>query len=99
MTPSDKANREFWASRRAGQLKAAEKLSVPDFVTEANRQLGKHKALPNTRFVVVERRSAGSEVSWPSWEGPDAMRPIVQRIVQELTTKFRLPVPFQIDRC
>ena len=97
VTPSDKANRQFWAARRANAPKAPLKLSVGDFVAEANRQLGADKSyVPGTRFVVVEPPEGGAPI--PTWEGPEAMRPVIQRIVQKLVTRYELPVPFRIDR-
>ena len=97
MTPSDKANRQFWAARREERPKPPLQLSVGDFVSEANRRLSADRACtPGTRFVVAAPRGpAGGE---PSWEGPEAMRPLIQRIVKDMTTSFELPVPFRIDR-
>ena len=34
----------------------------------------------------------------PSWEGPETMRPLIQRILKDMTTRFEPPVPFRIDR-
>jgi len=98
MTPSDKANRQFWATRREEGPKLAAKLSVADFVTEANRQLRADKSyVPDARFVVLPAVTSGGP-ELPSWEGPVAVRPLIQRIVQEMTRRFELPVPFLIER-
>lgn len=97
MTPSDKANRQFWANRREERPKPAVRLSVSDFVSEANRQLCADTAwVPGTRFVVCTTGSGAD--GEPSWEGPETMRPLIQRIVKDMTTRFELPVPFRIDR-
>ena len=97
MTPSDKANRQFWASRREERPKPPVRLSVGDFVSEANRQLCADRAwVPGTRFIVAAATGGGE--GEPSWEGPESMRPLIQRIVKDMTTRFELPVPFRIDR-
>ena len=97
MTPSDKANRQFWAARREERPKPPVPLSIGDFVAEANKRLAADRSLaPGTRFVVSASPPAGVEE--PSWEGPDEMRPLIQRIVQDMTTRYELPVPFRIDR-
>ena len=97
MTPSDKANRQFWAARREERPKPPVPLSVDDFVDEANKRLCADRAwVPGTRFVVAAPRAPG--VGEPSWEGPEAMRPLIQRIVQDMTTRYESPVPFRIDR-
>ena len=97
MTPSDKANRQFWANRREERPKPPVRLSVSEFVSEANRRLCADRAwAPGTRFVVCPT-SSGADGE-PSWEGPETMRPLIQRIVKDMTTRFELPVPFRIDR-
>ena len=97
MTPSDKANRQFWAARRENAPRPPLKLSVADFIVEANKQLFADKSyVSGTRFVVAEAPWSGAPI--PTWEGPDEMRPVIQRIFQRLVTRFELPVPFQIDR-
>ena len=98
MTPSDQANRQFWASRRQERPKPPVKLLVSDFVMEANRQLRADKAyVEGTRFVVA-RSPTGVGQEFPSWEGPEDMRPLIQRILQSMNRKFESPVPFRIDR-
>lgn len=99
MTPSDKANRQFWASRREERPKPPVRLSVADFVREANRLLRADRAwVPGTQFVVVATSGGSESEGEPSWEGPEAMRPLIQRIVKDMTTHFEPPVPFRIDR-
>jgi|KBSMisStaDraftv2_1062788.scaffolds.fasta_scaffold1465972_2 hypothetical protein len=98
MTPSDKANRQFWVSRRQDAPKPPAKLSVTDFVTKANRQLCADKSyVAGTRFIVIPAPGSGDQ-ELPSWEGPETMRPLIQRIFQDMTARFELPVPFRIDR-
>jgi hypothetical protein len=95
MSPSEKANREFWVGRRAEQPKAVVKLSAAEFVSEANRRLHASKSYrPGTRFIVP---GAIERVASPTWEGPPDMRPLIQRIVQDMTSKFDMDVPFRID--
>lgn len=97
MTPSDRANRQFWANRREERPKPPVRLTVGDFVDEANRRLRADRSwIPGTSFVVA-RSESGAEGE-PSWEGPETMRPLIQRIVKDMTTRFELPVPFRIDR-
>lgn len=98
MTPSDKANRQFWAERRASSPRPPRKLSVPDFVDEANRQLRADPAyVAGARFVAADP-PAGNGPQIATWDGPERMRPLIQRIYRELATRFELPVPFRIDR-
>jgi hypothetical protein len=98
MTPSDKANRQFWAARRASAPSPPRRLSVEEFVSAANERLCADPAhVAGTRFVAKEPPVAGAP-SIPTWEGPEDMRPLVQRIYRELTTRFELPVPFRIER-
>jgi len=95
MTPSEKANRLFWAKRRDEQRKAAVTLSVAEFVVEGNRRLGVNNAcVSGTRFVL----SGQGETSFPTWEGPPSMRSLVHRIVQEMAERFEISVAFRIDR-
>ena len=96
MTPSDRANRQFWAARRANAPRAPLKLSIPEFIAEANKHLSVDKSyVAGTRFVVAD---APDGAPIPTWEGPEAMRPVIQRIFQKMVTRFELPVPFRIDR-
>ena len=84
-------------TRREERPKPPAKLSVADFVVEANRQLRADRAyVPGTQFIVCTtgRRSRRR----PSWEGPETMRPLIQRIFQGMTARFQLDVPFRIDR-
>ena len=97
MTPSDQANRQFWAARRANAPRPPDKLSVADFVAEANKLLSADKAWDGfTRFIIFGSPVGGSPAA--TWEGPETMRPLVQRVYQELARRFELPVPFRIDR-
>jgi hypothetical protein len=97
MTPSDRANRQFWAARRASMPKAPLKLSIAEFVAKANEQLRADKSyVAGTRFVVAEVPGGGAPI--PTWEGPEAMRPVIQRVVQKLVTRYEPPAPFRIDR-
>src|ERR1700674_4501535 len=98
MTPSEKANRQYWADKRSGRSGPATKVSVTHFVAEANKRLheeSSHQA--GTRFIVIRRSTDDVEGS-PTWEGPETMRSLVQRIVQELTGRYEVSVPFRIDR-
>ena len=97
MTPSDRANRQFWAARRASAPRAPLKLSVADFIAEANDQLCADKSyVAGTRFIAEDSPDGRAPI--PTWEGPEAMRPVIQRIFQKLVTRYELPVPFRIDR-
>lgn len=98
MTPSEKANRQYWASRREQQPKPVVKLSVEDFVAEANRRLAAQTAcVLGTRFLVIHP-SPGAPRGAPTWEGPASMRSLIQRIVQDMTTHFEVEVPFRVER-
>jgi hypothetical protein len=98
MTPSDQANRQFWLSRRQEAPQPRAKLSVAAFVQEANRQLQADKAyVPGTQFIVLPPPQPGGQ-EFPSWEGPQSLRPLIQRIFQGMTARFELSVAFRIDR-
>ena len=98
MTPSEKANRQYWATRRDQQPKPVIKLAVGDFVAEANRRLAAAKGcVPGTRFL-VSPPSAQAPHGSPGWEGPASMRSLIHRIVQDLTTRYEVEVPFRMER-
>lgn len=73
-------------------------VSAEDYVAELNRRLEADRSYrPGTRFVVaspgVDAQRAG-----PTWEGPDAMKPVVQRIVQSMVGEYLVEPPFFSDR-
>lgn len=104
MSPSEMANRQYWVGRRTDQPKAAIKISVAEFVAEANTRLQASVDFrPGTRFIASPHATHGIEGSHgvegsPTWEGPDAMRSLIHRIVQEMTARYEIPVPFRIDK-
>ena len=83
------------------QLLRAPKAPVPvssaEFVAELNRRLRADVCYrEGTRFIV-----ASADDTWPggsTWEGPDAMKPVVFRIVQSAVEEFDVALPFFSDR-
>ena len=97
MTPSAPAKKQDWAYKKIQRVGPPPKVSVAEFVSEANIRLRKDRAyLTGTRFVVDRSGSEDVEGS-PSWEGPVEMRALVHRIVQDMILDFEVQVPFRID--
>jgi hypothetical protein len=71
---------------------------APDaFVDELNRRLhADPSATAETRFVVAFGND-GSVVG-TTWEGPDAMKPVVARIVKSVIGEYEAEQPFLFDR-
>ncbi|MEO6362474.1 MAG: hypothetical protein ABIO71_04535 [Caldimonas sp.] len=77
--------------------KQAVPVSVQEFVDEANRRLRADACFrEGTRFVVAPAEDDPPGGS--TWEGPEAMKPVVFRIVQELSSEFAVELPFRSDR-
>lgn len=73
------------------------RVTVEVFVAELNRRLRADAGYrEGTRFIV-----AGNDDSRPgaaTWEGPEAMKPLVVRIVQGAVAEFEVDQPFFSDR-
>ena len=71
-------------------------LDAQAFVDELNRRL---RADPgggdDTRFVVGGGDGGAPR---PTWEGPDAMKPVIARIVKSVVGEFEAEQPFLFDR-
>lgn len=73
-------------------------LSVADYVDELNRRLRAEASWrPGTRFVVASADASGGREG-PTWEGPDEMKPLVQRLVQGMVGEYTVEPPFFSDR-
>lgn len=74
-------------------------MTVEDAVDELNRRL---RADPSwrddTRFVVAPPAADGSHPGGPTWEGPDAMKPVVLRVAASLVGDYAVERPFFSDR-
>lgn len=72
-------------------------LAPEAFVEELNRRLhadsGWH---PGTAFVLA--RDGDGRVVGTTWEGPDAMKPVIARIVKSVIGEFEAGQPFFFDR-
>lgn len=87
---------ERWKSllRRPAEPRA---LSAADYVDELNRRLRAEPShRPGTRFVVAPAHDGGR--GGPTWEGPDEMKPLVQRLVQGMVGEYTVDPPFFSDR-
>jgi hypothetical protein len=70
-------------------------LDAQAFVDELNRRLRADPAWrEDTRFVVA----GDGRVAAPTWEGPEAMKPVVARIVKSVIGEFEAEQPFLFDR-
>jgi hypothetical protein len=81
--------------RRAPRAPVA--IDAQGFVAELNRRLGAEPAWrESTRFVVAA--GADGRVAGSTWEGPEAMKPVVARIVRAALGDFAIEQPFLFDR-
>jgi hypothetical protein len=81
--------------RRAPRMPVA--IDAESFVAELNRRLRAEPAWrEDTRFVVAA--GADGRVAGSTWEGPEAMKPVVARIVQGALGEFAIEQPFLFDR-
>ena len=79
--------------RRPGRAPVA--LDTPAFVDELNRRLRADPAWrEDTRFVAGSDEHGGA----PTWEGPEAMKPVIARIVKSVIGEFEADQPFLFDR-
>jgi hypothetical protein len=71
---------------------------APDaFVAELNRRLHADPSVPDdTRFVVAVAEDG--HVVGTTWEGPEAMKPAVARIVKSVIGEYEAEQPFLFDR-
>lgn len=70
-------------------------LDTQSFIHELNRRLRADPAWrDDTRFVVGGEGS----VAVPTWEGPEAMKAVVARIVKSVIGEFEAEQPFLFDR-
>jgi len=77
--------------------RAPERLDAVAFVAELNRRLLADPGWrEDTRFVVAADPDGG--VAGSTWEGPEAMKPVVARIVKSTLGEFAIEQPFLFDR-
>ena len=73
------------------------RIGVADFVVELNRRLRADPCFRDgTRFIVAS--ADDTRPGGPTWEGPEAMKPLVVRIVQGAVGEFEVEHPFFSDR-
>ena len=71
---------------------------APDaFVDELNRRLHADPAFCGDTAFVVETDAAGRIVA-TTWQGPEAMKPVIARIVKGVIGEFECGQPFVVDR-
>lgn len=67
------------------------------FVDELNRRLFADSAFHgDTRFVVAFGNHG--DVVGTTWQGPDAMKPVIARIVKSVIGEYETDQPFDFDR-
>lgn len=77
--------------------KAPVAVSTAEFVAELNRRLRADACYrEGTRFIVASSDDARPGCS--TWEGPESMKPVVVRIVQQAVGEYDLELPFFADR-
>ncbi len=73
------------------------RLDAVAFVAELNRRLLADPAWrEGTRFIVATDADGG--VAGSTWEGPEAMKPVIARIVKSTLAEFAVEQPFLFDR-
>ena len=72
-------------------------LAPEAFVAELNRRLrADPSAADDARFVVVLGKDG--RVAGTTWEGPEAMKPAIARIVKSVVGEYEPGQPFIFDR-
>jgi len=103
-------NQHTWSARRAAtrpgddlRARAATTGSVccggrrDAFVEELNRRLRADPAFRGDTAFVVEI-DAGGRVVATTWQGPEAMKPVIARIVKGVIGEYECGQPFVYDR-
>ena len=67
------------------------------FVDELNRRLRADAAARDDTAFLVEVDSAGRVIA-TTWRGPEAMKPVVARVVKSVIGEFECGQPFVYDR-
>ena len=67
------------------------------FVDELNRRLRADPAFHGDAVFVVETDAAGRVVA-TTWQGPEAMKPVIARIVKGVIGEYECGQPFVCDR-
>ena len=94
---SPSASSDHWKSLLRRPQREPIALDPHAFVDELNRRLHEDSAWrPGTRFVVASGEQ-GAAVAI-TWEGPEAMKPVVARIVKSLIGEYETDRPFVFDR-
>jgi hypothetical protein len=94
---SPSAGSDHWKSLLRRPARAPVALAPDAFVAELNRRLDEDSARRgDTRFVVA-LGDDGAAVA-VTWEGPEAMKPIVARIVKSVIGEYETDRPFVFDR-
>jgi hypothetical protein len=88
---------DHWKRLLRRAPRAPEPLDAAAFVAELNRRLFADSGWrEGTRFVVTA--AADGAVAGSTWEGPEAMKPVVARIVRSALGEFAVEQPFLFDR-
>ena len=67
------------------------------FVAELNRRLQADSAFQGDTCFVVATDDAGNVVG-TTWQGPEAMKPVIARIVKSVIGEYEAAQPFLFDR-
>lgn len=67
------------------------------FVAELNKRLRADPAFQDDTCFIVATDDAGHVVG-TTWQGPDAMKPVIARIVKSVIGEFEAGQPFIFDR-
>ncbi|HEX4234075.1 MAG TPA: hypothetical protein VH041_07190 [Caldimonas sp.] len=91
------ASSDHWKRLLRRPSRAPVALAPDAFVDELNRRLhADPSATDETRFVVA--LGADGSVVGTTWEGPEAMKPVIARIVKSVIGEYEAGQPFLFDR-
>jgi hypothetical protein len=91
------ANSDHWKRLLRRPPREPVALEPHAFVAELNRRLRSDPAFDGDTCFVVATDDSGRVVA-TTWQGPDAMKPVIARIVRSVIGEFEAGQPFVFDR-
>ena len=94
---SSSASSDHWKRLLRRPPREPVELEPHAFVDELNRRLRADSAFDGESCFVVDIDSAGNVVA-TTWQGPEAMKPVIARIVKSVIGEYECGQPFVYDR-
>jgi hypothetical protein len=91
------ASSDHWKRLLRRPAREPIELAPQAFVDELNRRLRTDSAFDGGSCFVVETDGAGRVVA-TTWRGPEAMKPVIARIVNSVIGEYECGQPFICDR-